>query len=40
MKAMAVMPPKPNRIETRGYDKLDIRFDAFISIAATLIWLA
>lgn len=27
------------RIATR-YDKLDIRFEAFISIAATLIWLA
>jgi transposase len=68
MKAMAVIPPKANRIEIRGYDKhvyksrniierffarlkqfrrfatpydkLDIRFEAFISIAATLIWLA
>jgi len=27
------------RIATR-YDKLDIRFEAFISIAAALIWLA
>lgn len=27
------------RIATR-YDKLDIRFEAYISIAATLIWLA
>ena len=68
MKAMAVIPPKANRIELRSYDKhvyksrnlvvrfvarlkqfrriatrydkLDIRFEAFISIAATLTWLA
>lgn len=68
MNATAVIPPRANRKEFRGYDKhvyksrnlierffarlkqfrriatrydkLDIRFEAFISIAAALIWLA
>lgn len=68
MNATAVIPPRANRKELRGYDKhlyksrnlierffarlkqfrriatrydkLDIRFAAFISIAASLIWLA
>ena len=68
MKAMAVIPPKANRIEPRSYDKhvyksrnlierffarlkqfrriatrydkLDIRFEAFISLAAAFIWIA
>lgn len=68
MKATAVIPPRANRKETRGYDKhlyksrdlierffarlkqfrrsakrydkLDIRFDAFISITVAPIWLA